>query len=54
VVDTVREALEEKFQALLPALEQLLLERGVHLDELGAPAGGKSPLARSGPVFHKQ
>ena len=36
VVDTVREALEEKFQALLPALEQLLLERGVRLDELGA------------------
>jgi riboflavin synthase len=37
VVDTVREALEEKFQALLPALEQVLLERGVRLDELAVP-----------------
>ena len=37
IVDTVRDALEEKFGALLPALEQLLLERGVRPDELAAP-----------------
>jgi riboflavin synthase len=43
VVDTVREALEEKFQGLLPALEQLLLERGVRLDELAAPEALRRP-----------
>ena len=38
VVDTLRDALEEKFQTLLPLLEQLLEERGIRLDELAAPA----------------
>jgi riboflavin synthase len=37
VVDTLRDALEEKFQTLLPLLEQLLEERGIRLDELVAP-----------------
>ncbi len=38
VVDTVRDALEERLGALLPALEQLLRERGVELEELARPA----------------
>jgi riboflavin synthase len=38
MVDTLRDALEEKFQRLLPLLEQLLAERGIRLDELAAPA----------------
>ncbi|MET0384897.1 MAG: riboflavin synthase subunit alpha [Polyangiales bacterium] len=36
-VDTVRETLEEKLNKWLPALEQLLLERGGSLDELISP-----------------
>ena len=36
-VDTVREALDERLGHLLPALEQLLVERGVDLAELGRP-----------------
>ncbi len=36
VVDTVRDALEERLGPLLPALEALLRERGLNLDELGA------------------
>ncbi|NRF67427.1 riboflavin synthase subunit alpha [Aquincola sp. S2] len=39
VVDTVRDALEERLGALLPALEALLAERGHSLAELGAPGG---------------
>ena len=37
VVDTVRDALDERLGPLLPALEELLRERGQGLDELGAP-----------------
>ena len=37
VVDTVRDALEERLGALLPALEQLLRERGVELEALAGP-----------------
>ena len=37
VVDTVRDALDERLGALLPALEQLLRERGLELDELARP-----------------
>ena len=37
VVDTVRDALEERLGPLLPALEALLAERGQSLGELGAP-----------------
>jgi len=37
VVDTVRDALDERLGPLLPALEQLLAERGIRLDELAAP-----------------
>lgn len=35
-VDTVRDALDERLGPLLPALTQLLRERGVEIDELGA------------------
>jgi riboflavin synthase len=41
VVDTVRDALEERLGTLLPALERLLAERGHDLAELAAPAGPK-------------
>jgi riboflavin synthase len=34
-VDTVRDALDERLGPLLPALQQLLRERGLDLDELG-------------------
>jgi len=37
VVDTVRDALDERLGALLPALEALLRERGIELDELAMP-----------------
>jgi riboflavin synthase len=37
VVDTVRDALDERLGALLPALRALLAERGVDLDTLAAP-----------------
>ena len=37
VVDTVRDALEERLGPLLPALESLLKERGVALEELAGP-----------------
>ena len=37
-VDTVRDALDERLGPLLPALEQLLRERGLALDELARPA----------------
>ena len=40
VVDTVRDALDEKLGALLPLVESLLRERGLSLDELGAPRLG--------------
>jgi len=38
VVDTVRDALDERLGPLLPALEALLRERGVALEELAGPA----------------
>lgn len=38
VVDTVRDALEERLGPLLPALEALLRERGLDVDEFGALA----------------
>jgi len=38
VVDTVRDALDERLGALLPALEALLRERGIELGDLAAPA----------------
>ena len=37
VVDTVREALDERLRPLLPALRALLAERGLELDALAAP-----------------
>ncbi len=37
VVDTVRDALEERLGPLLPALEKLLQDRGQTLADLGAP-----------------
>ena len=37
LVDTVRDALDERLGPLLPALEALLHERGLDLDTLGAP-----------------
>lgn len=37
VVDTVRDALEERLGPLLPALEALLAERGQSVADLGAP-----------------
>jgi riboflavin synthase len=37
-VDTVRETLEARLGPLLPALEQLLRERGLSTEELAAPA----------------
>jgi riboflavin synthase len=37
VVDTVRDALDERLGTLLPALRSLLSERGVDLDALAAP-----------------
>jgi riboflavin synthase len=36
LVDTVRDALDERLGALLPALEALLAQRGLSVDELGA------------------
>jgi riboflavin synthase len=39
VVDTVRDALEERLGPLLPALEALLRERGQSLGDLAGPAG---------------
>ena len=39
VVDTVRDALDERLGPLLPALEALLRERGQSLADLAAPAG---------------
>lgn len=52
VVDTVRETLEARLDQLLPALEQLLLERGIRLDELGSgaplPEQGKPLKLRDG------
>ena len=36
VVDTVRDALDERLGPLLPALEALLRERGLNVDDLGA------------------
>jgi riboflavin synthase len=36
-VDTVREAIDERLGPLLPALEALLRERGVAIEELGRP-----------------
>jgi riboflavin synthase len=37
MVDTVREALDERLGPMLPALRALLAERGVDLDEVAAP-----------------
>ncbi|MDP1901011.1 MAG: riboflavin synthase subunit alpha [Rubrivivax sp.] len=37
-VDTVREAIEERLGALQPALEALLREKGLSLDEMARPA----------------
>jgi len=36
VVDTVRDALDERLGPLLPALEALLAQQGRSVDELGA------------------
>lgn len=36
-VDTVRDAIDERLGALLPALEALLRDKGLSLDELAAP-----------------
>jgi riboflavin synthase len=48
VVDTVRDTLEEKLEALLPALEKLLGERGMRLDEL-VPADALPKLGKGSP-----
>jgi riboflavin synthase len=37
-VDTVREAIDERLGALMPAIEALLRDRGLSLDELARPA----------------
>ena len=37
-VDTVRDAIEERLGALMPAIEALLREKGLSLDELSRPA----------------
>jgi len=37
IVDTVRDALDERLGPLLPALRVLLAERGVDVDALAAP-----------------
>ena len=42
VVDTVRDAIEERLGPLLPALEAFARERGIALDTLAAPAGAPS------------
>lgn len=42
-VDTVRDAIDERLGPLLPALQQLLRERGIELDELAAPARLPTP-----------
>lgn len=42
VVDTVRDALEERLGALLPVLEKLLAERGADLGQLGRIAWPKA------------
>lgn len=38
-VDTVRDAIEERLGPLLPALESLLRDKGLSLDELAKPVG---------------
>jgi riboflavin synthase len=43
VVDTVRDAVEERLGPLLPALERLLREQGHDLAELAAPATPEHP-----------
>ncbi|WP_293931703.1 riboflavin synthase subunit alpha [Iodobacter sp.] len=43
VVDTVRDALDEKLGALMPALEALLAQQGVDVYALAAPAALKKP-----------
>lgn len=48
VVDTVRETLEARLDKLLPALEQLLLERGIQLDELAPAPGASAPKLGKG------
>ncbi len=42
VVDTVRDALEEKLGALMPALEALLAQQGVAVYTLAEPAALKN------------
>ena len=42
-VDTVRDAIDEKLGALRPALEALLRERGLSLDDLARPAALPPP-----------
>jgi riboflavin synthase len=37
VVDTIRDAIEERLGALQPVLEALLRERGVSLEDLAQP-----------------
>ena len=39
MVDTVRDALDERLGPLLPALRALLAERGIDLDDLGQAGG---------------
>jgi len=48
VVDTVREAIEERLGPLLPALEAFARERGIALEGLGA-SGGPAALPPSDP-----
>ncbi|MDW5416452.1 hypothetical protein R6242_07680 [Iodobacter sp. CM08] len=43
-MDTIRDALEEKLGALMPALEALLAQQGVDVYALAEPASLKKPL----------
>ena len=42
-IDTVRDAIDERLGPLLPALEALLRQQGVSLDDLARPAALPRP-----------
>jgi riboflavin synthase len=43
IVDTLRDVIDERLGALQPALEALLRERGVSLDDLAQPVVLRQP-----------
>ncbi len=49
VVDTVREALDERLGPLVPALEAVLQNQGLALSDLAPRLGLKAPTGRDGP-----